>query len=128
MPFIRILAIAYGLVCFFYLAYASIVAVKKENMKGQLKVLFPVIHDYVPEIKRIVLSLLAVATMTLIIAAGLVQEQPWAMVAATLLSIWEVILSYGFYYLRRKEIINAAGHFIIHIIIAYYLIITIIFS
>jgi len=120
-----ILAILYGAVSLFYLIYVFVVFILGEKVNSHVRVLFPFIHTYIYKKELKIISLGAVAIMTLIVMFGLMEGAIWAIIAAIILSLWEIYLSFKFYY-PRKERINALGHFGIHSYITSYLIIIIV--
>lgn len=125
MSGVIILAILYGAVSLLYFVYMMVLFFLGEKIDSHIKVVFPVIHAYLYKNELKLLSLGAVAIMTIVIMFGLMQGAIWAIVAAILLSAWEVVLAVKFYH-PRKERINAAGHLVIHATIVVYLIIVVI--
>jgi len=100
--FLYVLYIAYVLVGLFYAVSGILLAVRPHTIRDHIPRLFPLLGAINFKRELNILSLISVSLILFFVSSGLFAATLEAQIAAFLLSLWEVLLSFFFYWNRNE--------------------------
>ena len=113
--------LAYFTVAIFYIISGIILWWNEETIKHRIPSWFPLLHSFSFKRNATALNLVIMGMVLFVTGLSLTYRGFFGMTSALTLSLWEIFLSFVFYW-KRKEGAQAVGHFVIHGAIVFFLI------